>query len=182
MRAHLDPNKKAEKAQQNSLGPKEDSELTGAAAVHKMAQLESNFLAQSLTAASGMQNIFGAKAAAAAAAFAGLTSQQTERSRMEDNKSNQILIKKARFTNFEFLKGFREEIPSSRSSSVGPQAPQTSSSSNSGSGGGRIPGLERSTSGDSDNEISKNRDFYRSHDVRPPFTYAALIRQVNKID
>ena len=43
---------------------------------------------------------------------------------------------------------------------------------------GRIPGLERTGATDSsDNEISKNRDFYRTHDVRPPFTYAALIRQ-----
>ena len=65
-----------------------------------------------------------------------------------------------------------DELPSSRSSSVGPT--HTSSIG----GGGRIPGLKRSTSGDSDNQISKNRDFYRSHDVRPPFTYAALIRQV----
>ena len=66
-----------------------------------------------------------------------------------------------------------DEMPSSRSSSVGP------THTTSGGSGGRIPGLERSTSGDSDNEISKNRDFYRSHDVRPPFTYAALIRQVD---
>jgi hypothetical protein len=29
-----------------------------------------------------------------------------------------------------------------------------------------------------DNDISRNRDFYKVHDVRPPFTYAALIRQV----
>ena len=27
-------------------------------------------------------------------------------------------------------------------------------------------------------DILKNRDFYRSADVRPPFTYASLIRQV----
>lgn len=27
-------------------------------------------------------------------------------------------------------------------------------------------------------EIARNRDFYRSHDVRPPYTYASLIRQV----
>ena len=31
---------------------------------------------------------------------------------------------------------------------------------------------------DPENEISRNREFYRSQDVRPPFTYAALIRQV----
>ena len=69
---------------------------------------------------------------------------------------------------------FREgdELPSLWSSFFGPT--HTSSTRS----GGRIPRLKRSTSGDSDNEISKNRDFYRSHDVRPPFTYAALIRQV----
>ena len=32
---------------------------------------------------------------------------------------------------------------------------------------------------DPESEINRNRDFYRSQDVRPPFTYAALIRQVN---
>lgn len=26
-------------------------------------------------------------------------------------------------------------------------------------------------------DISKNRDYYREHDVRPPYTYASLIRQ-----
>ncbi len=62
-----------------------DSELTGAAAVHKMAQLESSFLAQSLSA--GMPNIFGAKAAAAAAAFAGLSQPMADRNRLEDTKS-----------------------------------------------------------------------------------------------
>ena len=29
-------------------------------------------------------------------------------------------------------------------------------------------------------EIQRNRDFYKSTDVRPPFTYASLIRQVSK--
>lgn len=28
-------------------------------------------------------------------------------------------------------------------------------------------------------EIARNRDFYRNHDVRPPYTYASLIRQVS---
>ena len=78
-----------------------------------------------------------------------------------------------------------DELPSSRSSSIGPTHIPSSRSSSIGpthtsgtrSGGG-IPRLKRSTSGDFDNEISKNKDFYRSHDVRPPFTYAALIRQV----
>lgn len=28
-------------------------------------------------------------------------------------------------------------------------------------------------------EIDKNRDFYKTNDVRPPFTYASLIRQVH---
>lgn len=27
-------------------------------------------------------------------------------------------------------------------------------------------------------EIQRNREFYKSADVRPPFTYASLIRQV----
>ena len=27
-------------------------------------------------------------------------------------------------------------------------------------------------------EIHRNREFYRTQDVRPPFTYASLIRQV----
>merc|ERR1719471_1658604 len=26
-------------------------------------------------------------------------------------------------------------------------------------------------------ELARNREFYRTHDVRPPFTYASLIRQ-----
>ena len=43
---------------------------------------------------------------------------------------------------------------------------------------GSTPG---SGSGDPENEISRNRDFYRNQDVRPPFTYAALIRQVKKL-
>ena len=29
-------------------------------------------------------------------------------------------------------------------------------------------------------EIYRNREFYRTQDVRPPFTYASLIRQVRK--
>ena len=48
---------------------------------------------------------------------------------------------------------------------------------------GTVPGSGVSSNGranlDPENEISRNRDFYRSQDVRPPFTYAALIRQVN---
>ena len=35
---------------------------------------------------------------------------------------------------------------------------------------------------DPENEITRNRDFYRAHDVRPPFTSAALIRQVKARD
>lgn len=31
---------------------------------------------------------------------------------------------------------------------------------------------------DPEEDLSKNRDFYRVQDVRPPYTYAALIRQV----
>ena len=65
-----------------------------------------------------------------------------------------------------------EQDFSSRSSSVGPNQSGTGTS-------GRLSGLaDRANLADSDNEISKNRDFYRTHDVRPPFTYAALIRQV----
>lgn len=29
-------------------------------------------------------------------------------------------------------------------------------------------------------EIQRNREFYKNADVRPPFTYASLIRQVSK--
>ena len=29
-------------------------------------------------------------------------------------------------------------------------------------------------------EIHRNREFYRTQDVRPPFTYASLIRQVGQ--
>ena len=89
MRVHLDPNRKSEKEEKASpkpVNPSMDAELTGAAAVHKMAQLESNFLAQSL--GGGIQNIFGAKAAAAAAAFAGLTQNSlNDRMRPEEPKS-----------------------------------------------------------------------------------------------
>lgn len=162
MRSHLDPNRRKlvdkSKESTNESSAVGNAELTGAAAVHKMAQLESNFLAHSLGAAGGMQNLLGAKAAAAAAAFAGLTQPMADRKRAED---------------------YRDEPPSSRSSPImsAQSAGQVMTSGTGGSAGGRIPGLERSTSGDSDNEISKNRDFYRNHDVRPPFTYAALIRQ-----
>ena len=54
-----------------------------------------------------------------------------------------------------------------------------------GGGGGRGEaggGGGRGGSGlDPENEIARNRDFYRTQDVRPPFTYAALIRQVTTI-
>ena len=49
-------------------------------------------------------------------------------------------------------------------------------------GGGPVTSSSSSSAGsslDPENEISRNREFYRSQDVRPPFTYAALIRQVN---
>ena len=46
------------------------------------------------------------------------------------------------------------------------------------SGSGRGGGGGGGSHLDPENEISRNRDFYRSQDVRPPFTYAALIRQV----
>lgn len=29
-------------------------------------------------------------------------------------------------------------------------------------------------------EIQRNREFYKNADVRPPFTYASLIRQVSQ--
>ena len=96
MRAHLDPNRRASTKLEPSL-PKDqttnsENELSGAAAVHKMAQLESNFLTQSLSG--GMQNLFGAKAAAAAAAFAGLAAQPSLADRpnlkFEDTKSKQF--------------------------------------------------------------------------------------------
>ena len=85
MRAHLDPSKKMESHDQPRIVSPKSPELTGAAAVHKMAQLESNFLAQSL--GGGIQNLFGAKAAAAAAAFAGLAQPMMDRNRSDDNKS-----------------------------------------------------------------------------------------------
>ena len=96
MRAHLDPNRKLEpkedkispKPPQPSPAVKSENELSGAAAVHKMAQLESNFLAHAQSLSGGIQNIFGAKAAAAAAAFAGLAQQNpmTDRLRTEESK------------------------------------------------------------------------------------------------
>ena len=49
---------------------------------------------------------------------------------------------------------------------------------------GSMSGTGRSSSSggsqvDPEDEISRNKEFYRTQDVRPPFTYAALIRQVN---
>ena len=45
------------------------------------------------------------------------------------------------------------------------------------------PSAPRSSGGEhtSDLELKSNKDFYRTNDVRPPFTYAALIRQVCKV-
>ena len=37
--------------------------------------------------------------------------------------------------------------------------------------------MDRTGSLDVESEMSQNREFYRLTDVRPPFTYAALIRQ-----
>ena len=52
-------------------------------------------------------------------------------------------------------------------------------------GGGCYPAHSGSSSrrhphqgGDMDGDIDQNREFYRGQDVRPPYTYAALIRQV----
>ena len=164
MRAHL-----AKTQDRHSPPPppmNESTELTGAAAVHKMAQLESNFLAQGI--GNGIQSYLGAKAAAAAVAFAGLAQPMPERNRLEESKSKSFCLCLFTFYLLLFFVGFREEVPSSRSSSGGPTP---------NSGSNTRLGLERNSAADSDNEISKNRDFYRSHDVRPPFTYAALIRQ-----
>ena len=117
MRAHLDPNRRASTKLEPSL-PKDqttnsENELSGAAAVHKMAQLESNFLTQSLSG--GMQNLFGAKAAAAAAAFAGLAAQPSLADRpnlkFEDTKSKQfkkISFKLDEFPRNIFLSGRAE--------------------------------------------------------------------------
>ena len=117
MRAHLDPNRRASTKLEPSL-PKDqttnsEKELSGAAAVHKMAQLESNFLTQSLSG--GMQNLFGAKAAAAAAAFAGLAAQPSLADRpnlkFEDTKSKQfkkISFKLDEFPRNIFLSGRAE--------------------------------------------------------------------------
>ena len=44
-------------------------------------------------------------------------------------------------------------------------------------GGGSSFKLDKNSSLDVESEMSQNRDFYRCTDVRPPFTYAALIRQ-----
>ena len=39
-------------------------------------------------------------------------------------------------------------------------------------------GGEGGEGGGGDGNIDQNRDFYKLQDVRPPYTYAALIRQV----
>ena len=41
-----------------------------------------------------------------------------------------------------------------------------------------LPVSRRGDSMDLDSNIDQNRDFYKNQDVRPPYTYAALIRQV----
>ena len=124
--------------------------------------LESNFLAQGLAATNGFQSFLGAKAAAAAAAFANLTHGQPLGPQPEQRNSRH---------NEEVKTGFRDEIPSSRSSSGGPTPTSVKEAAV------RLVADRGSSVEATDNEISKNRDFYRSHDVRPPFTYAALIRQ-----
>jgi hypothetical protein len=83
MKAHLDPAKRERHSPakvsplQSAVAASADKELTGAAAVHKMAQIESTFLAQNLSG--GIQNFLGAKAMA----FAGLAGAV-----VEDSKSN----------------------------------------------------------------------------------------------
>ena len=65
-----------------------------------------------------------------------------------------------------------EQICSPRSNSVGPNQSRTGTS-------GCLSGLaDLANLSDLDNDISEKCDFYRTHDIRPPFTYAALIRQV----
>ena len=116
MRAHLDPNHKLEKPKEDKISPKppqqpspaaikSENELSGAAAVHKMAQLESNFLAHAQSLSGGIQNIFGAKAAAAAAAFAGLAQQNpmTDRLRTEESKRKKTWPKLLIFKNIQVL-------------------------------------------------------------------------------
>ncbi|XP_052567574.1 forkhead box protein P4 isoform X2 [Culex pipiens pallens] len=46
-----------------------------------------------------------------------------------------------------------------------------------GVGGAGGPGFKEINYPDVQDDVHKNREFYRSHDVRPPFTYASLIRQ-----
>ena len=47
--------------------------------------------------------------------------------------------------------------------------PMSGTGRSNGGGGGQL---------DPEDEINRNKEFYRTQDVRPPFTYAALIRQV----
>jgi forkhead box protein P len=46
----------------------------------------------------------------------------------------------------------------------------------------RSNGDTNGSSPDADTDITRSRDFYRTNDVRPPFTYAALIREVSSAD
>ena len=116
MLAHLDPDRKLELPKEDKISPKppqqpspaaikSENELSGAAAVHKMAQLESNFLAHAQSLSGGIQNIFGAKAAAAAAAFAGLAQQNpmTDRLRTEESKRKKTSPKLLIFKNIQVL-------------------------------------------------------------------------------
>lgn len=62
-----------------------------------------------------------------------------------------------------------------------PATPNTSRGNND-TGGGSVPGHHRRRVSDKCNlpistEIHRNREFYKNTDVRPPFTYASLIRQ-----
>ena len=95
MIAHLDPNHKLELPKEDKFSPKPPQHLSPAAVKSEnelscaVAQLESNFLSHAQSLSGGIQNIFGAKAAAAAAAFAGLASQQNpmaDRLRTEESK------------------------------------------------------------------------------------------------
>ena len=94
MLAHLDPDRKLELPKEDKISPKPPQHLSPAAVKSEnelscaVAQLESNFLSHAQSLSGGIQNIFGAKTAAIAAAFAGLSQQNpmTDRLRIEKSK------------------------------------------------------------------------------------------------
>ncbi len=151
----------------------DDKELTGAAAVHKMAQIESNILA-----AGGLQNMLGAFANFGAAGHQAAPHRAQHNLNFPPISRHEPAADRPRLN--PLLRASAEaveaaaEIP--RSNSVGPSPTMVSKQS----AIDKTPPLNPGAGGlgaDSENEISRNREFYRTHDVRPPFTYAALIRQ-----